>query len=314
MLFDLMTTNIFEDYAETKPVPELTLAELERLGLEMVAVRSEFEAKEANMTKNYTELAGKVILEYNAVSEKDLADLAKLHELVSSLGNEENEREFKRIFFAVFKNMCSTTVDVLKREEGEERHAGVTVGKFGFGIKRDKVSRAIEKISEVELILQYKDAIIKSMNEHKNLWRWADKLERFAAIVGDTKSLKCETYIDVPLNNQVVFKEYRRMQYSKILRFSQGRSRYSRMQTSSFFALVYTDVGSSDVGNTSTKDINLTNRSNEDGAICYMQLRKELFERLPEFEETVTKAIAKPKQVFAQLRDSFGKEIMLVEV
>jgi predicted ester cyclase len=86
------------------------------------------------------------------------------------------------------------------------------------------------------------------------------------------------------------------------------------MQTSSFFALVYTDVGSSDVGNTSTKDINLTNRSNEDGAICYMQLRKELFERLPEFEETVTKAIAKPKQVFAQLRDSFGKEIMLVEV
>ena len=313
MLFDLMTTNIFEDYAETKPVPELTLAELERLGLEMVAVRSEFEAKEAGMTKNYKELAGKVILEYNVVSEKDLADLAKLHELVSSLGNEENEREFKRIFFAVFKNMCPVTVDVLAKAEGEERHAGVTVGKFGFGIKRDKVSRAIEKMSEVELILRYKDAIIKSMNEHKNLWRWADKLERFAAIVGDTKSLKCETYIDVPLNNQVVFREYRRMQYSKILRFSQDCSRYNRQQTS-FFALVYTDVGSSDVGNTSTKDINLTNRSNEDGAICYMQLRKELFERLPEFEATVTKAIAKPKQVFAQLRDAFGKEIMLVEV
>jgi hypothetical protein len=284
------------------------VSQLVSSGEAMIAARKEYEAKEGSLTEEYRVLSDDLRREFDKVVGGDKVRLAKLDKMSDGLRNGEMESKVLELFTGIFKNMHSSTVTVLEKNDdvtNGDRHPGVTVGKFGFGIKRNHVSRGVEKFSELRLIIKFKDEIVKGMFRYKNLFAWAEKLERFAKVVGDLKFVDEHLQLEFPLRTKVVFQQYRRMQYSDMLLVNANTS--SRR---SFLCLQYRDAGDS---GDSTLNVSLESSSTE-SMMCYMQLRDELFARLPEIEERVSSVVELPKRKLAELRDVFAKEVMLLEI
>jgi hypothetical protein len=211
----------------------------------------------------------------------------------------------------IFKNMSSKTLVVVEKDESKGWYESVTVGVFGFGIRRNEKSRMVESLDDLRYLIKVKDEVVRGLNAHRFLWRWADKFEKFISLVKDAEleELSKERELVIPLTHPFAIGKFPDMLLLKSLVFSKNFRWYAGAVPR--ITLRYDYLGKANVVG---GEVHTGNYSINEATILYMQLREELLERKEEMIGSIRKEIADAETLLLKVRDAFEKELLLAEI
>jgi hypothetical protein len=119
----------------------------------------------------------------------------------------------------------------------------------------------------------------------------------------EIKSLKGDD-VEITLQNPVVLESYRRLISVNTMVLSHNQTSWGEY----FFRLKYRDAG----GQMTVSRMDQMN--SQERAAVYMQIRKELLERLPEITKIAQDAIDGCEGTLLKVRDAFANDLIFVEI
>ena len=299
--------------------PEEMIALLKKNAFGLKRVRDEYDRRRNSIEKDKARIQEKISEKYGKVLDPDLKEMRDLIDaartLHTELGSGKGADIFK-VFKAVFQNMCAKTIDLIPHKDYS--NPGITCGKFGFGLKHNKVSRRVDGIDGMMRVLGKATEISTELNKFNHMKKWAAKLDLFKSLMPGDWIFKTHD-ATIELEQPVLIPHYGDFEIGKTLKLVFNEGYYGGYRSTqeaklrNFMGLMY-DNGKED----SDRRVEMFNidvsRDSWENALVYMQLREEVKRRKGELISLVDTQLKTANEAVNKLQSAFIKDIMLNDV
>jgi len=275
--------------------------------------REEYDRQRNELDNEKERIKGKLSKKCNEVMKGDLKELHGLmlaaKSLHEQLGSGKGDEIYK-VFKAIFQNMCAKTIDVHPHKD--YNNPGVTVGKFGFGLKHNKVSRKVESVGGMMTVVKFATEISAELRKYHHMIKWAVKLDLFVSLLPGEWIFKSHD-ARLELQQPVLIPSYSDFEIGKFVKLAYNTGYQNDVR--SFLMLEYDDGREPDKRRVQEFQLELSkNDLSWDTSIVWLQLRDELLQRKDELIALVDSQVTTANEAVGKLKSTFMKDIMLNDV